>query len=66
MERRGILDPLKHQNQRKSPNTKSKKPSMTRTILHARRASAVADMVVASLSWPMGAGKVTARLFDYR
>ena len=42
---RGILDPLKHQNQRKTPSTKAKgkKPRAKRTLLHARRASAVAD-----------------------
>ena len=43
----GILDPLKHQNQRKTPSTKAKgkKPRAKRTPLHARRASAVADKV---------------------
>ena len=41
----GILDPLKHQNQRKTPSTtaKGKKPRAKRTLFHARRASAVAD-----------------------
>ena len=41
-----ILDPLKHQNQRKTPSTKAKgkKPRAKRTLLHARRASAAADI----------------------
>ena len=45
----GILDPPKDQNQRKQPKTKAKakkpkaKDNGKGTILHARRASAVAD-----------------------
>ena len=47
--RGGILDPPKDQNQRKQPKTKAKaktpqaKDNGKGTILHARRASAVAD-----------------------